>query len=135
VALVGHSRGGRRALAAAERLGQAGIAVDLVVCVDVAFPPPVPENVRRAVHLYRTGWRIYPARPLRPAQGSSGQVENIDLDALGSPIPGQGLHHLNITSSPALLAWVAEQIETLVGRTTTVVGAPAEVSDTPEPAT
>lgn len=113
VALVGHSRGGRRALAAAARLGRAGMTVELVVCVDVAFPPPVPGNVRRAVHLYRTGWRAYPARPLRLATGAGGRVENIDLDAAGSPVPGPGLHHLNITAHPALLAWVAGQIEGL----------------------
>jgi pimeloyl-ACP methyl ester carboxylesterase len=115
VVLVGHSRGGRRALAAAARLGRAGVAVDLLVCVDVAFPPPVPGNVRRAVHLYRSGWRAYPARPLRPAPGACGRLENIDLDGPGSPVPGRGLHHLNITASPALQAWVAGQIEGLVG--------------------
>src|SRR5205823_4651072 len=34
VVLVGHSRGGRQALAAAERLGRAGIPVDLLLTVD-----------------------------------------------------------------------------------------------------
>lgn len=114
VALVGHSRGGRRALAAAAQLGRAGIAVDLVVCVDVAFPPPVPGNVRRAVHLFRSGWRVYPVRPLRPATGAGGRVENIDLDAPMSPFPGRGLHHLNMTGCPALQSWVVRQIEALV---------------------
>src|SRR5262249_13080789 len=57
--LVGHSRGGRRALAAATQFDRVGIPVDLLVCVDVAFPPPVPGNVRRAVHVYRSGWRVY----------------------------------------------------------------------------
>jgi pimeloyl-ACP methyl ester carboxylesterase len=126
VALVGHSRGGRRALGAAARLGRFGVEVDLVVCVDVAFPPLVPQNVRRAIHLYRTGWRAYPARPLRPTPGVGGRVENIDLDAPESPIPGRGLNHLNVTSCPALLAWVAGQIEALAGGTSTGVGARAE---------
>ena len=64
VVLIGHSRGGRRALAAARRLETLGIAMDLLVCVDVAFPPLVPSNVRRAVHVYRSRRRVYPARPL-----------------------------------------------------------------------
>ena len=126
VALVGHSRGGRRALAAAAWLGRIGVAVDLVVCVDVAFPPPVPGNVRRAVHLYRSGWRVYPARPLRPAPGAGGRVENIDLDAPGSPVPGRGLHHLNIMWCPAIRAWVAGQIEGLAGASGIDTGAAAE---------
>ncbi|MDB5310874.1 MAG: hypothetical protein JWO38_5076 [Gemmataceae bacterium] len=126
VALVGHSRGGRRALAAAARLGRAGVAVDLVVCVDVAFPPPVPGNVRRAVHLYRSRWRAYPARPLRPALAAGGRIENVDLDAPGSPTPGRGLHHLNITGCTALQAWVAEQIEALAGVASEQSGDPAE---------
>jgi pimeloyl-ACP methyl ester carboxylesterase len=119
VVLVGHSRGGRRALVAAAQLERSGVAVDLVVCVDVAFPPPVPRNVRRAIHLYRTGRRVYPARPLSPAPGAAGRIENIDLDAVGSPVPGRGLHHLNITACPVLLAWVVGQIEALAGGTST----------------
>jgi len=113
VALVGQSRGGRRALVAAARLGQAGVTVDLVVCVDVAFPPPVPVGVRRAVHLFRSRWRAYPARPLRSAAGAIGRVENVDLDAPGSPVSGRGLHHLNITACAALQVWISGQIEEL----------------------
>jgi len=114
VALVGHSRGGRRALVAATWLGRAGVVVDLLVCVDVAFPPPVPGNVRRAVHLYRSRWRAYPARPLRSSSGAGVRIENIDLDSPGSPVPGWGLHHLNITGCAVLQTWVVEQIEALI---------------------
>jgi pimeloyl-ACP methyl ester carboxylesterase len=123
VILVGHSRGGRRALGAAAQLGRLGVAVDLVVCVDVAFPPPVPQNVQRAIHLYRTGWRVYPARPLRKLTEARGRIENIDLDAPESPIPGRGLNHLNMTSYLPLLDWIAAQIEALARGTSTVVGA------------
>lgn len=119
---VGHSRGGRRALAAAAYLERFGIVVDLVICLDVAFAPAVPRNVRRAVHLYRSGWRIYPARPLRAAPGASGQIENIELNGPGFPEWGRGLHHLNITRSLALQTWVAEQIEELADSANTETG-------------
>jgi hypothetical protein len=110
VVFVGHSCGGRYALYAAEALQKEGIAVDLVVCLDVAFPPPVPANVRRAVHLYLGGPRLYPARPLVAGPQSAAAIENHDLKAPGSPIPARGLHHLNITASPAVQAFVVGRI-------------------------
>lgn len=110
VALVGHSRGGRRAVAAAAFLARFDLFVDLVICVDVAFPPPVPANVGRAVHLYRSRRRLYPARPLQPAPGSPARIENVDLDSADAPFPGRGLHHLNVTASPVVQEWVARQV-------------------------
>lgn len=103
--LIGHSRGGRRAVVAAAQMGS---AVDLVVCVDVAFASPIPANVRRAVHLYRSGWRLYPAGPL--ASGAGGRIDNIDLDQPDAPFSGRGLHHLNITASPALHDWIVREV-------------------------
>jgi predicted alpha/beta-hydrolase family hydrolase len=58
VILVGHSCGGRYALFAAHRLQAAGVAVDLIVCLDVALPPEVPANVKRALNLYLTRPRL-----------------------------------------------------------------------------
>ena len=113
VVLVGHSRGARRALVAAAQLEPLGITVDLLICVDVAFAPLVPANVRRVVHLYRSRWRIYPARPLLPCPGSPGQIENIDLDQPESVISGYGLNHLNITGSPLVQEWIVKEIEQL----------------------
>ena len=107
IILVGHSCGGRYALFTAQQLGRMGIAVELLICVDVAMPFEVASNVRHAVHLYRSQRRIYPARPLRPASGSAAQIVNMDLDAKDSVIPSAGLHHLNITNSSALQDWVA----------------------------
>jgi pimeloyl-ACP methyl ester carboxylesterase len=126
VVLIGHSRGGRRALHAAAWLAHAGVTVDLLVCVDVAFPPLVAANVRRAVHIYRSQWRVYRPGPLRQSPGATGQVENIDLDQLGAPFPGKGLHHLNITGSPALQDWIVDQIRTLAHTT-----GPARVASAP----
>lgn len=110
VILVGHSCGGRYALFAAEHLSRLGIAVELLICIDVAMTPEVAPNVRHAAHLYRSRRRIYPARPLRPASGSAASVENVDLDAEDSPISPAWLHHLNITGSPLVQDWVVTRV-------------------------
>jgi hypothetical protein len=101
---VGHSCGGRYSLFAARRLAEGGTRVDLVVCLDVALPPEVPDNVGKAVNLYLDRRRLYPARPLRPAPGSRAVIENIDLSAASSPLNGAWLNHLTITDHPAVQA-------------------------------
>ncbi len=111
IVFVGHSCGGRYALYAADELRQAGIAVDAIVCLDVALPPLVPANVKSAVNLYLTRFRLYPARPLLPGPGSSAQITNIDLDAADSPIAPNGLHHLNLTDSHAVQSFVLAKIQ------------------------
>jgi thioesterase domain-containing protein len=109
VILIGHSCGGRYALFASRRLEPPGVAVELLVCVDVAWPFDVSGNMRRAIHLYRTRRRLYLARPLRLAPGSAA-VENLDLDTPGSPIAARGLHHLNITAAPAVQSYLIGQV-------------------------
>jgi hypothetical protein len=100
---VGHSCGGRAALYAARELEKIGVPVELIVCLDVAMPPEVPGNVRRAVNISRSHWRIYPAATLRAAPGATAQIENIDLD---QPVPMRWLHHLNFTDSPMVQSMV-----------------------------
>jgi pimeloyl-ACP methyl ester carboxylesterase len=114
VIFVGHSCGGRYALYTAHRLATVGIHVDLLICVDVAWPYDVAANVTHAAHLYRTRWRLYPARPLQPAPGSTAHIDNIDLDGPASPICPTGLCHLNITGSQALQDWIVRRISELV---------------------
>lgn len=108
--LVGHSRGGRQVLRAAAELAKAGIAVDLLVTVDVALPPDVPSGVRHVVNVYRGSGRIYPARPLRPGKGCTAVIENVDLDAPGAPLSNAGVHHLTITDDAALQEWLLRRI-------------------------
>jgi len=110
VAFVGHSCGGRSALFAAEALCAAGIEVRLIVCLDVTLPPPVPANVRRAIHLRRTRRRLYPAMPLVAAPGTAAAIENIDLDAPDSPINPAWIWHMNITSRQAVREFVVGRI-------------------------
>jgi pimeloyl-ACP methyl ester carboxylesterase len=99
IVFVGHSRGGRQSLYAAERLRREGVRIDLILTADVAVPQPVPANVGRAVNLYLSKNRVYPARPLKPAPDSHAFIENVALDAPGSPFAPHGLHHLNFTDS------------------------------------
>jgi thioesterase domain-containing protein len=106
IIFVGHSCGGRYALYSAQQLAPLGITIDLLVCVDVAWPFPVAANVQNAVHLYRSRWRLYPARPLVPAPEAKGQIENIDLDAQDSPIQAWGMVHMNITTYRSVQDWI-----------------------------
>jgi len=107
---IGHSCGGRYSLYAAHALEKAGIPVELVICVDVALAPPVPANVRKAVHLYLTQRRVYPARPLLAAPGSHAVIQNVDLNGPGSPASPRGLFHLNITNSAGIQQFILEQV-------------------------
>jgi hypothetical protein len=90
------------------------VTIDLVVCVDVAWPYEVSGNVRRAIHLYRSRRRLYPARPLWAAPGSNAVIENLDLDGPAAPVPGQGLHHLNITASLAIQSYIGRRVMEVV---------------------
>src|SRR5262249_6671526 len=47
--LIGHSCGARAGLHTAKKLASLNLAVDLLVCVDVAFAEEVPRGVRNAV--------------------------------------------------------------------------------------
>jgi hypothetical protein len=110
IVFVGHSCGGRSALHAAQHLQPLGIAIHLLICVDVAFAPPVPANVACAVHLYRSCRRLYPAAPLERIPQSVVDIENIDLDAAEAPFHERGLHHLNITARQAVQTWIVGRI-------------------------
>src|SRR5580765_3257851 len=82
--LVGHSCGGRYSLFSAQQLAPFGIKIEMLICVDVAWAYPVAENVKHAIHLYRSRLRVYPARPLQPSVNSKALIENVDLDTDGS---------------------------------------------------
>jgi hypothetical protein len=84
--------------------------VDLLVCLDVTLPPPVPANVRHAVNIYLSRHRLYPADPLCADAGSQTHVENLDLSQPDATMPPRGLHHLNLTASPAVQGLVLDRI-------------------------
>jgi hypothetical protein len=110
IIFVGHSCGGRAALRAARALQQAGVGVDLVICLDVAFPPSVSGNVKSAVNLFLGGPRLYPAGLLRAEAGNATDIENIDVRGPNSPLYAWWLNHLSFTNSPAIQAVVQDRI-------------------------
>jgi hypothetical protein len=124
IIFIGHSCGGRYSLYAARQLQKLGVPVDLIVCLDVALPPEVPSNVKRAVNLYMSRWRLYPARPLRAACPSSTATENVDLSEATSPAGGEWLTHLTITDSNAVQSLVMRYaLATVTGSGTQTIAA------------
>jgi hypothetical protein len=115
IIFVGHSCGGRYALYGARALQQVGLTVDLVIGLDVAFPPVVPGNVKRAINLYIGGWRLYPSGRFRAEPGTTTQVENIDLTGDAVPVSARGLHHLNVTNSTDVRSYILQRILETIG--------------------
>lgn len=109
IVFIGHSRGGRRAVLAAHNLHSRGIGIESLIGIDVAFAKATPPNVNRAIHLFRTRSRIYPARPFVSSPGDSGRIENVDLDTPAAPFSPVGLHHLNITRARSVQDWIVNQ--------------------------
>ena len=98
VVFAGHSCGGRYSLYAAHQLHRLGIAVNLIVCFDVALPPDVPPNVKKAVNYYLSRRRIYPARPLRAVDPAATEVFNVDLSQPRWSLRGMWQNHLTVTN-------------------------------------
>jgi pimeloyl-ACP methyl ester carboxylesterase len=117
IILVGHSRGGRHVLAAANGLQKAGISVDLLVCLDTALLPPVPGNVRQALNVYVSQQLLYPSDTLKPDSGATCQIENIDLNDSSSAINVRGLSHLKITASEEVHDFVMARILQVASQT------------------
>lgn len=122
--LVGHSRGGRQALRAAGELAAAGQPTDLLITVDVAWPPPVPPGVRAAINLRLTRGRIYPAAALSPAPGATAAITEIDLDSPDSPVGRVVADHLSVTDDPRLLGWLERTIRARLMSRSTPPGRP-----------
>jgi pimeloyl-ACP methyl ester carboxylesterase len=116
VVLIGHSRGGRRAIVVAQRLERLGASVELLLCLDTAFPALVPANVRRALHLRIAGRRIYPAAPLRAVDDSNTQIDNLVLGDEHAPSHERWMNHLNVTAWPPVQNWVFDRVMTTFSR-------------------
>lgn len=110
IILVGHSRGARHAVDTASQLEKAGIAVDLLVCIDAAGLPKVPGNVRQALNVYMSQPRFYPADTLRPAAGATVRIDNLDLSGPDAPDAGHALYHVNIAADRAVQDLILERI-------------------------
>jgi pimeloyl-ACP methyl ester carboxylesterase len=78
IVLIGHSLGGDDVIKLAERLNQAGIAVDLLMPVDPVSPGAVPGNVRRVVNYFQSNNGF--GQAVRPGVGFRGVLVNSDLE-------------------------------------------------------
>lgn len=113
--LVGHSFGADDTLRVSRELGDAGIAVDLVVTLDPVTPPEVPPNVRRCYNLYQShgAWDKLPAFrgiPLKLADGSRGDLENVDVRKDRTDLLEPGTDHFNIEKKAKIHAEVLRQV-------------------------
>ena len=99
--LIGHSYGADDVLRVSQRLGAAGITVDLVVTLDPVSPPEVPANVRRCYNLYQSNavldkLPMFHGIPLTQAVGSHGELKNLDVRKDRTDLLEPGTNHFNI---------------------------------------
>ena len=122
IVIVGHSLGGDAVIFMANRLGQMGIPVALVVAFDPVHPVPLTGGTTaRFVNLYQSnnGWGAAVPR----GSGFHGELSNVDLRTRGD------ISHTSIDKSARLH-------EIVIGR---VLGlgrpaAPKPIADAPRPA-
>ena len=102
VVLVGHSLGANAVIGIAERLGEAGIAVDYMATFAATAPDPVPRNVRRVVNYYfaTNGW----GEPLVAGPGFAGSLSNRDFSRSAK------VGHFNIDKQRPLQAEVVREV-------------------------
>lgn len=113
--LIGHSLGANDIFLLANRLGEARIAVDLMVSVDPTVQYSPPPNVRKVVNYYQSGNGFGVA--VTASGGFRGVIVNADLHGnrrdLGSPEIG----HASIDKSPAVHREIIRLVSELGGRT------------------
>lgn len=100
--LVGHSLGADDALRMAARLGEQGLAPDLVITFDPTAVRQVPPGPRKVLNFHQEGDTF--SRMLGPGDGFAGLVEN-------RPVAGET--HLSIEKSARLHAEVLAALEAL----------------------
>jgi hypothetical protein len=127
IILIGHSLGADAAIEMADRLGDKGVPVALVVPFDGTQSFPIPGNVARVINFTQRDYAF-----MRPGPGFHGSLNNVDLR--GDPNIG----HLNIDEVPALHSQVIAAVLAIVGGHPAVAALPkpgsAKVHDLPEPA-
>lgn len=112
IVLVGHSYGADDQIRTAEELGRHGIKVDLLITIDPVTPPPVPENVVRAMNIHKSRpvtdglpfWRGVEVPPGKVP------VMQIDLRTAKVPFETESIDHINIEKSEGVHAMVMNEI-------------------------
>lgn len=110
IILVGHSLGANAAVLMAEKLGEAGVPVRLIIAFDSLsrsndLKVKISSNVEEVLNFYKgKGWGL----EMIPGKGFKGTIENVDLRGT------RGVGHLNMDKNPELQARaVARVMETL----------------------
>jgi hypothetical protein len=107
IILMGHSMGGRCALQFAEKLGDEGIPVDLVVTIDPAhLSPDVPTNVARFINIFLSK-DVLGGGDIKPAKGFTGHYASYDLQQHGEL-------HVNIDKMDAIHQQLAAKLVEVV---------------------
>jgi thioesterase domain-containing protein len=115
--VIGHSFGADEAISLAGRLGQAGVATDLLVTFDPQWQHAIPRGPRRVVNFHQENDPI--RRAVRPGAGFDGSIENRLVE---------GESHLSIEKADRLHAQVLGLMEALAAQ------APAAAASAPTPA-
>ena len=104
-AVVGHSLGADDAIRLVGAAGARGVATDLLVTFDPVFLGTAPRGPLLVLNFHQAsgGW----GRPLDPAPGFDGRIENIALDG------DDGLNHFNIEKVPRLHRRVIDALDGL----------------------
>jgi thioesterase domain-containing protein len=111
--LIWHSHGGVIAIKAARVLQEQGIAVRLLVLLDVGRPDPIPSNVDMAVHYYvvpRTmTFRSGPRDSLEPGNMYT-QLTNVAVGSEGDVPAARDVDHLTISDSAAIHGMITDKM-------------------------
>jgi hypothetical protein len=110
IILIGHSLGANAAVLMAERLGEAGVPVRLIITFDSLsrsndVKVKVPANVEEVLNFYKAkAWGL----EMIPGNGFKGKIDNVNLNEK------RGVGHLNMDKNPELQAQVVSVVlETL----------------------
>ena len=108
VVIIGHSLGANDAFRMAERLGDFGVTVPLIITYDPTAPMSVGRNVARVVNFYSStnGW----GTSIERGPGFRGSLNNIDLSRRGE------IGHTDIDKSPALHSQSIGYVQSIGGR-------------------
>jgi hypothetical protein len=110
IIIIGHSLGANAAVLMAEKLGEAGVPVRLIVAFDSLsrsneVKVRISSNVEEVINYYKAkAWGL----EMIPGKGFKGKIENVNLN------DKRGVGHLNMDKNPELQAQVVSVVlETL----------------------
>lgn len=125
VVIIGHSLGANDAFRMADRLGDFGITVPLIITYDPTAPMTVGRNVARVVNFYSStnGW----GTSIASGPGFRGSLSNVDLSRRGE------IGHTDIDKSPALHSQSIGYVQSIGGAGRASAAAKAEPKEEAKP--